>query len=419
MRDGQNDASELARHVCHSDARTSATRRFDVLSPYDGTVIGRAPDIDVQTLASSFDEGSRVAGNLQNTHPIQERLRSWAGRIGSQHEELARVVSLETGKPIRFARVEVATALAALNAYCSCPSIPLVRDWTAARSAFSILNWRDPVLATVKEAIAVLSSGRALVIKPSSRAPLASRALASLWAEGGNLDKLLCVAPSINAIGMLRTALRSSHVTEVRFHGSRDVGSYVSRACHEAVVPVMISQSERAPMVIDADADIDAGCDAVIKRVFLPPLLAGAERVSCLYVHNSVADSLVSVLIDRAGRLHIGDPVDEQTQIGPVIDDVAAAFVSEQVDDALLDGATLAGGLVVLDGRLIQPIVLDHAKPFMRVCVEEAEGPILPVIRFGHQSELPGTMCLTSNTLTPSVTGERGDRSRPSSYNSN
>jgi acyl-CoA reductase-like NAD-dependent aldehyde dehydrogenase len=412
MSDGQHDALELALPARLAGARARATRRFDVFSPYDGAVIGRAPDIDFRTLAASSHEGSRVAGTLQSTELVQERLRNWARKIGVQREELARIVSLETGKPIRFARVEVDLALAALDPYCSCLPVPLVREWTAAQSAFSILNWCDAILSTVKEAATVLSSGRALVIKPSSRAPLASRALEALWSEGDDLDALLCVALSSDAIGVLRAALMSSQVTEVRFRGRRDVGTFVSNACHEAVVPATISASERLPLVLYARADVHARCDAVLNRVFLEPLLSCAERVSCLYVEDSLADSLIPILIDRMSQLRVGDPLDDETEIGPVIDDVAANLTSEQVEDALFDGATLSGGQVVSDGRQLRPIILDHVKPFMRVCTEDLEGPLLPVVRFSHPSELPGTPCLTIASLLTSVMSERCDWSR-------
>jgi acyl-CoA reductase-like NAD-dependent aldehyde dehydrogenase len=413
MSDGRHDAPELALPARLVDAEAGAARRFDVLSPYDGSVVGRAPDIDFRTLAASFDEGVRAAGMLQSTRFVQERLRNWAGKIEVQCEKLARIISLETGKPIRFARVEVDTALAVLDSYCSFPSIPLDRDWTSAQTVFSILNWCDPVLSMVKEVATVLSSGRALVIKPSSRAPLASLALVAFWNEGDDLDALLCVAPSADAIGMLRATLMSSRVTEVRFQGSRDVGTFISSACQEAVVPVTVIPNERLPLVLYDRADVDAQCDAVLNLVFLQPLLSCTERVSCLYVHDSLADSLIPILLDKVSRLRVGDPLNDETEIGPVVDDVAAALISEQVEDALFNGAMLSRGPVVREGRQIQPMVLDHVKPFMRVCVEDSEGPLLPVIRFRDPSELPDTTCLTIDSLISAGTSERGDGSRP------
>ncbi|WP_087647611.1 aldehyde dehydrogenase family protein [Caballeronia choica] len=418
MSEEPDDVLELGlARSCSGRKVEDRARLFDVLSPYDGSVVGRASDIDCRTLAPRFDEGSRAARKLQNTQRVQERLRNWAAKIEARRDELARIVSVETGKPIRFARVEVATAVATLDAHVSCPPVPLVRDWPAAQSAFSILNWCDPVLSTVREAATVLNSGRALVIKPSSQAPLASRELAVLWNEGDEQDALLCVAPSTDAVGMLRAALMSSQVTEVRFQGSRDVGTFVSSVCHEAVVPVSICASERIPLVAHARADVSSRCDAVINRAFLPPLLSCAGRISCLYVHDSLADSLIPALIDKVSSLRVGDPLDDETDIGPVIDDVATALISEQVEDALYEGATLLGGQIVLDGRQLQPMVLDHAKPFMRVCVEDLEGPLLPVVRFGHPSELPSTACLTVDSLMQSVNHERFDWSRFSRQN--
>jgi acyl-CoA reductase-like NAD-dependent aldehyde dehydrogenase len=374
-------------------------------------VVGYAPDIDFRTLESSFDKGARAAVSQQSTQQIQKRLRHWAERIGLQRDGLARIISLETGKPIRFARVEVAAALATLEVYCARPPIQLERGGTAAQLGFSILNWCDPALSTVKEAATVLSSGRALVIKPSSRAPLASRAIAALWSEGDDLDTLLCVAPSKNAIGMLRAALMSPRVTEVRFQGSREVGNFVAGACHEALVPVTISEGKRLPLVLQGRADVHTCCDVVISRAFLQPLPSCFGRVPCLYVHDSIADSLIPVLIEKVSRLHVGDPLDDETDIGPVIDDVATALISEQIEDALFEGASLSGGQLVLDERQLRPMVLDHAKSFMRVCNEDLEGPLLPVVRFSHSSELPSMTCLTIDSPLLSVTTVLSDSS--------
>jgi acyl-CoA reductase-like NAD-dependent aldehyde dehydrogenase len=399
MSDGRSDASELALPVRPEDFRAGAARRFDVLSPYDGMVIESVSDVDFHTLAATFKVGLLAAEKLRSTHVVQERLRTWARRIDVRREQLARIISIETGKPIRFARVEVDVALALLRSYCECPSIQLQREWTQAQAAYSILNWCDPALATVTEAATVLSSGRALVIKPSSRAPLASLALATYWKEGDDLDALLCVVPSTDAIGMLRASLMTPRVTEVRFRGSRDVGTFVSRTCQEAAVPVTVSTGERLPLVLYSLADVGAQCDAILKLAFLQPLLSCAERVSCLYVHDYLADVLIPMLLEKISQLRVGDPLNDETDIGPVIDDVAVALVSEQIEDALSTGASLCGGQVESDGRRMQPMILDKAQPFMRVCVEEREGLFLPIIRFSDPSELPATTFLTIHSL--------------------
>ncbi|MFL9898943.1 aldehyde dehydrogenase family protein [Paraburkholderia fungorum] len=399
MSDGRSDTSELALPVRPVDFRAGAARRFDVLSAYDGMIIESVSDVDFHTLAATFKAGLRAAEKLQSTRVVQERLRTWARRIAVRREQLVRIISVETGKPIRFARVEVDAALAVLGSYCECPSIQLQREWTPAQAAYSILNWCDPVLATVTEAATVLSSGRALVIKPSSRAPLASLALAAYWKEGDDLDALLCVVPSTDAVGMLRASLMTPRVTEVRFRGSRDVGTFVSRACQEAAVPVTVSPGERLPLVLYSLADVGAQCDVILNLAFLQPLLSSAERVSCLYVHDYLADVLIPMLLEKVSQLRIGDPLNDETDIGPVIDDVAVALVTEQIEDALSTGASLGGGQVEPDGRRMQPMILDKAQPFMRVCVEEREGPLLPIIRFSAPSELPATTCLTIHSV--------------------
>lgn len=411
MSDGRSDAPDLALPIHPVDFRTGPARRFDVLSPYDGMVIESVSDVDFHTLAAIFKEGLRAAEKLKSTCVVQDRLRTWARRIDARREQLARIISVETGKPIRFARVEVDAALAVLGSYRECPSIRLQHEWIPAQAAYSILNWCDPVLNTVTEAATVLSSGRALIIKPSSRAPLASLALAAYWKEGDDLDALLCVVPSTDAIGMLRASLMTPRVTEVRFRGGRDVGTFVSRACQEAAVPVTVSTGERLPLVLYSLADVSAQCDAVLNLAFLQPLLSCAERVSCLYVHDYLAEVLIPMLLEKVSQLRVGDPLNDETDIGPVIDDIAVALVSEQIKEALSMGASFACQQVEPDGRQMQPMILDEVQPFMRVCVEEREGPLLPIIRFSDPSELPATACLTIHSLLSADTHGHADES--------
>lgn len=371
-----------------SRPRPKVARRLDVRSPFDGKTIGAAPDLGSDALIECFEAASRALNELSDCQVIQEKLRNWARKIDLQREQLARIVSLETGKPIRFARIEVLTALTILDALCKGPAIPVTRDRGSRRIAFLISNWCDPVLTMVRETVAALRTGRALVIKPSSRASLVSLTLASYWNDGVETDALLKVASSTDAIAMLRVAVRNSRVDEVRFRGTHEVGAYVSRACLDAKIPVTIFAMERVALVVDTQSDIDHVCDSIVNRVFFQPLLSGAERVSRLYVSDSVAASIVPKLASRVARLCSGNPLNDQTDVGPVIDDVAAAITREHIEDAIADGATLLGKELPVEGRQLRPMILDQVQPFMRVCNEELEGPLLPVVRFKSLAEV-------------------------------
>jgi acyl-CoA reductase-like NAD-dependent aldehyde dehydrogenase len=131
----------------------------------------------------------------------------------------------------------------------------------------------------------------------------------------------------------------------------------------------------------------------------------GAERVSCLYVRDSVADLLIPMLVSRAARLRLGNPLHGVTDIGPVIDDVAVAITREQVEDAIANGAALLGKETVCVGRQLRPMILDHVQPCMRVCNEELEGPLLPVIRFSSLAEVPRAEGAAGNALAWSEKG--------------
>ncbi|WP_413657917.1 aldehyde dehydrogenase family protein [Paraburkholderia phenoliruptrix] len=398
MLDGRLDEATQRLLARPYGARVGITRRFDINSPFDGSVVGSAPDTDSRTIAPHFERAFIAARTLHTTRVVQERLCTWAKKIALQRERLARTISLETGKPIRFARIEVLTALATLDLYGSSPIAALAREWTAAQVTFGILNWCDPVLSLITETVTALSNGRALLVKPSTRASLSSLSLAALWKEGDDLDGLLCVVPSTDAIGMLHAALMHSHVSEVRFRGSGEVGSYIMGACGEALVPVTITTVTRSPLAVDKHSDIESVCDSIIQRAFFPPFRGEAERISCLYVHDSIADLVVSTLISRVAQLNVGDPLDERTDVGPLIDDVAATLIDEQVEEAIAAGAAPP---VIEPGakpRHFRPVILDYAQASMRVCQGELEGPLLPVVRYKHPDEVQNAQLLNADS---------------------
>jgi delta 1-pyrroline-5-carboxylate dehydrogenase len=174
-------------------------------------------------------------------------------------------------------------------------------------------------------------------------------------------------------------------------------------------MPVTVFPDQQLPLVLYALDNVDAQCDAVVNAVLLRPVPSLAERVSCVYVHDHIADTVIAALCEKLSQLRVGDPLADETDIGPVIDDVAVALLSDHVEDALFSGARLPGAHLEIAGKTIRPLILDEVKPFMRICSEDREGPILPVIRFSDPLELPDTTCLTiQSRLSKTTEGDCG-----------
>ena len=330
-----------------------------------------------------------------------EVLRRWYELMLQHRDDLATLITLEEGKPLAEAKVEIDYAASFLQWFSEEAKrirgdvIPAPRD--TARIVVlkepigvcaAITPWNFPAAMITRKAGPALAAGCSMVVKPASQTPLTALALAELARRAGVPDGVFNVVTGndTRAIGNQLT----SHplIRKITFTGSTEVGRVLLAQAASTIKKCSMELGGNAPFIIFDDADLDAAADGVVASKFRNTGQAciSANRV---LVQDGVYETFAAKLVERVAALRTGNGLEEGVQQGPLIDDAAVAKVEEHIADAVAKGAgiLLGGKRHVLGGRFFEPTILGGATPQMAVAREETFGPVAPLFRFKKDEE--------------------------------
>jgi acyl-CoA reductase-like NAD-dependent aldehyde dehydrogenase len=360
----------------------------DVRSPYSGAVVGRVAKGGAGETKRALDAAERALANPLPAHKRAEILVKTAGLIGRRHEELARTISDEAGKPIKTARVEASRAMstytfAAVEARkLAGEMIPMeaaqagegklgftIRRPVGIVAAISPFNF--PCNLVAHKLAPALAAGCPVVLKPASSTPLSALFLAELMQDAGLPAGWVnvVVGPSSEIGDVL---VEDERVKLITFTGSSGVGWKLKQRAPKKRVNLELGNA--TPLIVAADADLSAAATKVSQNAFA---FAGQSCISVqrVYVERSAYDEFVQQLVPLVEALKAGDPVDEDTDVGPVIDVDARERILEWINAS--SGQVLTGG--ELAGELIRPTVIANPAPDDEVSCEEVFGPVCTV----------------------------------------
>jgi succinate-semialdehyde dehydrogenase / glutarate-semialdehyde dehydrogenase len=383
------------------DHFSGASREFDVLSPATGDVLGRAPDCDDADAARAVDRTMRGFESWRRRTAFDRArvMRAWHELIAANRQELACLIAAEVGKPIRQARAEVDYA----NAFVSWSAEEVLRlqgellacaepdrrAWAAPRPigpAFGITPWNFPAAMPARTVAPALAAGCSIVLKPAEQSPLTAMALARLWEEAEGPPEAFQVLPCSSPATVSSVLLDDPRVRKLTFTGSHGVGAMLYRRAAETIKSVSLELGGHAPFLVFDDADVIAAAREAVKCKFR----YGGQTCVCtnrIYVHERVADEFRSAYVEMTTGLRVGDPLDEETDVGPLIDEQALAKVEGHVADATAKGATVPVGGNALGGLFFEPTILEGVETGMRVMQEETFGPVAPIATFRTDAE--------------------------------
>ena len=241
--------------------------------------------------------------------------------------------------------------------------------------------WNAPVILATRAVAAPLAFGNTVVFKASEKCPRVHAAVVGALADAGlpaGAINLVCHSPQA-APEVADALIAHPAVRRVNFTGSTRVGRIIAVKCAEHLKPSVLELGGKAPMVVLADADLDAAAAAASFGAFMNSgqICMSTERI---VAEAPVADALASKLAARAAALTTGDPRDEGTMVGPLIDDAGRTRVLELLDDARAKGATVLAGGEDRDNNVIAPAVVAGVTDEMRLYAEESFGPVVAVI---------------------------------------
>jgi acyl-CoA reductase-like NAD-dependent aldehyde dehydrogenase len=363
----------------------------DVRSPYSGEVVGRVAKAGAKETRRAIDAAEAAMEEPLPAHKRAEILVRVAGALGRRHDEVARLISDEAGKPLKAAKIEASRAMstytfAAVEARKLAGEIVPMDASQAGEGKFAytlrkpigvvgaISPFNFPLNLVAHKIAPALAAGCAVVLKPAGQTPLSALLLAELETEAGLPPGWLnvVVGPSSDIGDVL---VEDERVKALTFTGSSAVGWKLRERAARKRVNLELGNS--TPMIVEADADIEAAAGATAQHGFS---FAGQSCISIqrVYVQRGAYDDFVQRLVPKVEQLVVGDPADDDTDVGPVIDEDARERILEWIDEARQAGAEiLTGG--ELEGELIRPTVIANAIPELKVSCEEVFGPVVTV----------------------------------------
>jgi acyl-CoA reductase-like NAD-dependent aldehyde dehydrogenase len=372
---------------------------IEVRSPYSGEVVGRVAKGGADETRRAIDAAEQALHNPLPAHKRAEILVKVVAGIARRHDEIARQISDEAGKPLKAARVEASRAMstytfAAVEARkLAGEMVPMdaaqagegklaftLRRPIGVVGAISPFNF--PLNLVAHKLAPALAAGCPVVLKPATQTPLSALLLAELEDEAGLPPGWLSVVvgPSAEIGDVL---VEDERVKAITFTGSGAVGwGLAARAARKKV---NLELGNATPVIVTADADIEAAATAMAAHAFS---FAGQSCISVqrLYVERPAYDRFVEAFVPKVEALKIGDPADEETDVGPVIDEDARERILEWIAEARDGGAEILAGGEERDG-LIAPTVIAGASPELKVSCEEVFGPVVTVNAFDSLDE--------------------------------
>ncbi|MEZ8655099.1 NAD-dependent succinate-semialdehyde dehydrogenase [Vibrio splendidus] len=381
---------------------TEANNAVAVTNPATGELVGHAPISSQAELANAI-ERAHVAQKEWARVPAKSRaasLHRWHQLILENKEDLARIMTIEQGKPLSEATGEVVYGASFIEWFAeeakrtygdSIPSTVAGKRLVTIKQpigvACAITPWNFPIAMITRKAAPALAAGCSFVVKPSDETPLSAFAVVELAYQAGIPKDLLQVVlgESPEQVGTLFT----SHplIKKISFTGSTRVGSILMAQAAQGIKRTSMELGGNAPFIVFDDADIDAAVQGAMASKFRN---AGQTCVCAnrFYVHSKVYDEFVAKFDQAVQQLKIGNGLDESVTIGPVVSQNAKNNIQALIDRAVEQGATPVTPTQELDGLFLQPVILKNVKHSMDIVQQEIFGPVAPVMQFETDEEL-------------------------------
>jgi len=414
--------SELIRESLRiAGSKVSSERVIEVRHPYTGALAGTVPKASLADVRRALNIAKNYRATLTRYERYQILMKAGA-IVASRRDELARLITLESGLCLKDSQYEVGRAsdvmLFAANQALVDDSSVFSCDLTAHGKSRKVYTMREPLLGAItaitpfnhplnqvihKIAPAVATNNR-MVLKPSEKTPFTAFALADILYAAGLPPQMLSIVTGDPA-EIADELLTSPDVDLVTFTGGVAIGKYIAaKAVYKRQV---LELGGNDPIIVLEDADIEEAATLAASGSYKN----SGQRctaVKRMLVQRTVADRFVELLVEKTRAVKYGDPFDSAMDMGTVIDEPAARRFEGVVNDAVARGANLLVGNV-RRGALYSPTVIDHVAPEMTVVREETFGPVSPVIRFDTVEEAIRISNGTAYGLSSSICTNRLD----------
>lgn len=378
---------------------------FPVTNPADGEQIGNVPNGGKEDAKLAVD-AAYDAFKTWSEKTADERshlLRRWYDAILDHKEEIAETLTLEQGKPLKEALGEITYAASFIQWYAeeakriygetipaSAPDKRILVLKQPVGVVAAITPWNFPAAMITRKVAPALAAGCTAIVKPAEQTPLTALKLAET-AERAGFPKGVINVITGDAKQIGEAWLKDPRVRKLTFTGSTEVGKLLMRGASDTVKKVSLELGGHAPFIVFPDADLDTAVEGVIQSKFRN----NGQTCVCanrIYVHTDIVDAFVEKFKREVEKLTVGYGLEEDTQIGPLIDEQAYLKVQHHIQDAVDRGATLVCGGNRLteyeNGYFIEPAIIRNVTDEMKVMKEETFGPVAPISTFQSVEEV-------------------------------
>ncbi|MFT5447475.1 MAG: succinate-semialdehyde dehydrogenase/glutarate-semialdehyde dehydrogenase [Gammaproteobacteria bacterium] len=395
----------LLRQQCYIDGEwvdAASGRTIAVDNPATGETIATVPSLSANEVRGAIEAADKAWASWRKKTGKERAnvMRTWFNLMMEHQEDLARLMTMEQGKPLAESRGEIAYAASFIEWFAEeakrvygdvidhpMPGKRIVVIKQPIGVVASITPWNFPAAMITRKCAPALAAGCPVVIKPASQTPLSALALAELADRAGIPKGIVnVVTGKASEVGGEMTA--NATVRKLSFTGSTEIGKILMKQCADTVKKVSMELGGNAPFLVFDDADIDA---AVVGAMMSKYRNAGQTCVCAnrILVQDSVYDQFAEKLAKAAGAMKVGNGLDDDVQQGPLIDQAAVAKVEEHIADAMSHGGEviLGGARHELGQTFFQPTIITGVTTEMKVAREETFGPVAPLFRFHDEDE--------------------------------
>lgn len=390
---------------------------IDILLPvgsisHDGLQVINPATLDTVACVASvsneaigaYVEKATHAFSLWSQRPAKQRaqqMMAWHAAVIAKRDDLARLMTLESGKPLRESFAEVDYGASYIEWFAEqgkrmdgsivpshAPSKQILVLKQPVGVCAAITPWNFPLAMITRKVAAALGAGCSIIVKPAEATPLTALALMQLALQAGLPEGLIQILPTTDPVALGKALCEHPDIRKLSFTGSTAVGSILLAQCAPTVKKVSMELGGNAPFIVFDDADIDAAVDGALIAKFRN---AGQTCVCVnrFLIAESIAERFIEAFTDRVRSMKVGDGMEDSTDIGPLISETACLRVDALVQEAVNAGATLrcGGAPLARPGHFYAPTVLTEVDASMRIWQEEIFGPVAIFTTFSGEQE--------------------------------
>lgn len=380
-------------------AQNEAT--IDVINPSNRKVIATVPDLTVNQIKQAIEDANIAWKCWKKTPAIKrsEKLSCWYQLMMDNQDDLARIMTLEQGKPFQESKGEITYAASFIKWFAeearringdTHPAPTEDRRLMTIKQPVgvcaAITPWNFPAAMITRKCAPAIAAGCTILVKPADLTPLSALTLAVLAERAGIPAGVFNVITG-NAKDIGETLTSSSTIRKLTFTGSTRVGSLLMAQSAPTVKRLSLELGGNAPFIVFEDTDIDEA----VKGLMISKFRNAGQTCVCanrVLVHDKIYDQFTDALVAATSKLKVGDGFEDGVTIGPLINENAVAKVKAHIEDSVQKGASIAYGEIPSgDNLFVQPTILKDVTVDMLPAIEETFGPLAPLIRFHTDEE--------------------------------